>query len=424
MATDHGPNEALIHAREDVRNLTVPELVRAVNELLADAGVVLDDALYRRWESRGWRPRDARISAAVAAVLRMPETGLFPPARPRGAAARTTDTLALEPTARWENPQAAAARLTQLTADITTVLTTLDAKIDGVVDRYEAAGPFRLVGEARAIHRTVVAMMAGRPTPRMQAKIYLRAGRVSGVLAYMAINARRPALADHYGEEAWFYAREAGDRDLQSWIRATQAQAAYTAGDAELALELATDGQRYASPDGQLVRLLVNGQARAHAKLGNATETYRAVDQALTALDAHLGAPTELTSCISFDAYGLPRAAANAATAMLGIGDTAQVRAYSALVDTSNSIWSQSLVGLDNAAALLLDGEVDEAMNTGSAALAASARHPIRSVYDRADALRKDAAGLARVSSVNAFAATLATWASRRDNRITAGLAV
>lgn len=418
MATDHGRNEALIHAREDVMGLTVSELVAAVNELLVDVGVVLDDALYRKWERLGWRPRDARISAAVAAVVGSPETELFPPARPRGAAAAQ----ALEPTARWENPQTAAARLTQLSADTTSVLTTLDDRIDVVVDRYEAAGPFRLVGEARAIHKSVMQMLAGGHTPKVQNQIYLRAARVAGLLAYMAINARRPALADLYGEEAWFYASETDDRDLRAWVRATQAQGAYCVGDAELALELATDGQRYARPDGQLVRLLVNGKARAHAKLGEAKETYRAVDQALAALDAHRDAPAQLTSCISFGAYGLPRAAANAATAMLGIGDTAQVRAYSALVDTSTSIWSQSLVGLDNAAALLLDGEVDEAMKLGSDALAVSARHPIRSVYDRAHALRTDAAGVAQVPAVEAFAATVATWASRRENRITAGL--
>jgi hypothetical protein len=128
MATDHGPNEALIHAHEDVMDLTVPELVAAVNELLEDIRVVLDDALYRKWERLGWRPRDSRISVAVAAVLGSPETKLFPPARPRGAAAAP----ALELTARWENPLAAAARLTQLTADTTSALTALDDRINRV----------------------------------------------------------------------------------------------------------------------------------------------------------------------------------------------------------------------------------------------------------------------------------------------------
>ncbi|WP_052396447.1 hypothetical protein [Kutzneria sp. 744] len=404
--------------------MEVSELVTAVNLLLAGADVVLDEDLYRKWERRGWRPRDPRMSAAVAAVLGSPETDLFPPARARGAAVRTADAAALEPTVRWESPRTVAARLNQMTADTaTTALAALDREIDRVVDHYEAQGPFRLVSAARAIHKSVLAMMGGGHPPRVQGQFYARAARVSGVLAYMAINARRPTLATRYCEEAWFYASEAGDRDLQAWIRATQAQNAYCADNAELALELSLDGQHYARPDGQLVRLIANGQARAHAKLRDTVNTYRAVERALAVLDAYPAAPTVLTSCISFGPYGLPRTAANAATAMLGIGDTAQVRAYSAQVDTSTSIWSQSLVGLDNASALLLDGEVEQAMKVGSAALAASAQHPIRSVYDRAAALRADAARFAGLHAVDAFGTTLTTWASRRDNRITAGLA-
>jgi hypothetical protein len=360
------------------------------------------------------------MRAAIAAVLGSPESDLFPPTRPRGAAARAD----VATSTRWESPQAVATRLDQLTADsTTTALEALDREVDDVVDRYEAEGPFRLVSDARSIQKSIVTMMAGAHPPRVLAQLYVRAARVSGVLAYMAINARRPTLAARYNEEAWFYASEAGDRDLQGWIRATQAQNAYCAGNAELALELALDGQRYALPDGQLVRLIANGQARAHAKLGDTANTYRAVERALAVLDAHSAAPTALTSCISFGPYGLPRTAANIATAMLGIGDTAQVRAYSAQVDTSTSIWSQSLMGLDNASALLLDGEVEQAMKVGGAALAASARHPIRSVYDRAAALRADAAPFAGLPAVAAFGATLTTWASRKDNRITAGLA-
>lgn len=96
-----------------------------------------------------------------------------------------------------------ATRLGQLTADSTTAaLEALDREVDDVVDRYEAQGPFRLVSDARSIQKSIVTMMAGAHPPRVLAQLYVRAARVSGVLAYMAINARRPTLAARYSEEA------------------------------------------------------------------------------------------------------------------------------------------------------------------------------------------------------------------------------
>jgi len=96
----------------------------------------------------------------------------------------------------------------------------------------------------------------------------------------------------------------------------------------------------------------------------------RAVGSAFEGL-TKISSPAGMTPCISFGPYSQARVMANAATAYLGVGAPARVMGYGEqlerLVDESDSVWSQSLVGLDVATAHLRErsADVEQAMRTG-----------------------------------------------------------
>jgi hypothetical protein len=166
------------------------------------------------------------------------------------------------------------------------------------------------------------------------------------------------------------------------------------------ALELARDGLRYAHEGPQSVRLVVNGEARALAKIGERRATARAVGRAFELLD-RFEPEVGMSPCMSFGVYSEARVASNAATANLSIGNTALVLEHSdrarLVVDRSPSIWSKALVRLDTATALVKGDEPDleHAASLAREATELGEYRPVESVRQRAEA----------------FIAELAPWA-------------
>ena len=160
------------------------------------------------------------------------------------------------------------------------------------------------------------------------------------------------------------------------------------AGDHRRAADLARKGVDLAGTGSQQVRLLVNGQARALGKLGNATGVHAAVEQAYQAVD-RMPDIRGVSPCVSFGGYSRSRLASNAVTAYVDLGMPDQVAAHAALAmeefDGSESSWSKSLIRLDlaNSFTLAGDGDPDEASSYVTAALNFSAEKPIASVVQR-----------------------------------------
>lgn len=294
----------------------------------------------------------------------------------------------------------------------------LELAIEDVVDRYEAEGPQRLSGEVVGLRRLVEDLRRDAPNKATGSQILGLAGRLSGLLGYMAVNSGRFALADLYCREAFDLAMVAGDPDLQAWARGTQSLAAYYRGRFQEALDCARDGQRYARGGPQSIRLAVNGEARALGRLGDRAGVDRAVGFAFEGL-TKISSPAGMTPCISFGPYSQARVMANAATAYLGVGAPARVMGYGEelerLVDESDSVWSQSLVRLDVATAHLRErsADVEQAMRTGIMALQASADRPIRSVWQRAHELRSEAIRWKHDPAVQDYCEALRLWESQ-----------
>jgi DNA-binding XRE family transcriptional regulator len=285
-----------------------------------------------------------------------------------------------------------------------------------VIARYEWEGPHQLAPEVRALRHLCQQLGAYVSSATERTHLARVSARQAALLAYMSVNLSRYNDAERYALEASILATAADDRPLLAWIKGTQSFAAYYQNRYVDALNLARAGLQLAGNDRQRIRLLSNGIARAAGKLGDR----RTVDQTVhEALELAQAGPAGMTPCIDLAAYGSARTVANAATAYLSVGDYTQAlrltQELSATVAASDSDWSRSLVGLDEASALTLGRHADfeHAASIGIDALAASALKPIASIGTRAAEL---AAGLQRRGSQRAsrdFAFALREWRQR-----------
>lgn len=317
----------------------------------------------------------------------------------------------------FEDPTDIARRvqsITELDADGDAVAI-FSLAVDDVVDRYELEGPRRLAPGVIASRLQVEAMLQRRRNPIQLRQLYGVAGRLSGVLGYMAVNRGRFAHAKMYCREAFAIGQLLDDTDLQAWVRGTESFCAYYQGDYAAAVRLAYQGLDLAGRGPQAIRLYSNGLARALGKVGD-TAGVEAAIEAASEVARNVGAGPGLTPALDFTPYGEARLMANAATAFLSAGEFRRALHFGEQVqdrvDESDSVWSRSLVRLDMAAALLgeEDRDVEQAAQFGIEALAASQDRPIRSVWQRAN----DLGALLRAIPTQASAeylAELESWA-------------
>ena len=267
-------------------------------------------------------------------------------------------------------------------------LDTLALSLDDYVDRYEREGPKPLMGPLVRQRSIVEEMIANASHHSERRQLYEIAGRTSGLLAYMCVNRGRYPLARAYCKEAFMLGDLAGCAEVQAWVRGTQSFCEYYAGDFEAATNLAVDGLRYAGDGPQAVRLLINGQARALAKLGDFAGVDATVDRSSRLLERNPMVPG-VSPCISFGGYSSARAASNAVTAYVDLGAIDRAKEHAELAatefDLSDSAWSQALIRIDLAKAVTLrkDGDPEEAASLLRSALQLSSDKPIASVVVR-----------------------------------------
>ncbi|MFY1652150.1 hypothetical protein ACN27J_14795 [Solwaraspora sp. WMMB762] len=268
------------------------------------------------------------------------------------------------------------------------LLDTLDLYVSDVVARYEEEGPLTLAADVVRQRRWVQSLIPLRMQPRYSARLLAIAGQLSGLLSYMSVNLGRFSSARAYGIEAFQLADYTEDRELKAWVRGTQSFAEFYDGQYRKALAYAVDGRRFAGRGPQAVRLAVNGEARAHAKLGQKQEAEQAIGTAYEVLP-DLSPEPGMSSCVSFGLYSEARVASNAATAYLALGRTEQVLHLAGhavtIVDTSPSVWSQALVRLDLATALAGGDrpDVEQATDVARQAMRACQDNQIESIRQR-----------------------------------------
>jgi transcriptional regulator with XRE-family HTH domain len=289
-----------------------------------------------------------------------------------------------------ESPLDIAERTQSLTATNirNETLDQFDEFVELIVSEYETMGPAQLTSRVIRQRKRVDELLNGHQLPRQRERLYRTAAKLSGLLGYMAVNLGQFPVAKAYCMEAFQLGDVVEDRDVQAWVRGTQSFCAYYVRDYRRALDLARDGQRYAKAGPQAVRLAINGEARALAKLGDRTGVDEAVERAYRLSDK-FDAVSGVSPCISFGLYSLARTASNAATAYVALREPERVREYADQVmpvfELSQSCWSQSLLRLDLANALVVadQPEPEEAARLVTEALMISAERPITSVLTR-----------------------------------------
>ncbi|MFI6132727.1 helix-turn-helix domain-containing protein [Micromonospora sp. NPDC051141] len=252
----------------------------------------------------------------------------------------------------------------------------------------ERLTPAALMTRMRPLRRYVDRLMAGRQHPPQRARLYAVAAHLSGLLGALALDLGVFGLAHAYAAEAFDLAEAAQQPEVQAWTRATQSLIAFYTGDYHDALAYAQDGLRRSGTGEHRIRLTINGQARALARLGDRYGVDRAVDRAFTLL-SDCPASSEVSASLALGPYCEARTAANAATAYLALGRTAGVTSHLATAiaafDTAELAGPRALSRLDLATAHLhaSDPDPEQAAMLAEEALVLTADQRFESVHQR-----------------------------------------
>ncbi|MEV4384297.1 helix-turn-helix transcriptional regulator [Micromonospora sp. NPDC049580] len=293
--------------------------------------------------------------------------------------------------ALWEREDRIDARRLALksSVDDSIRLAYLENEVRQAIADNERLPPVILVARMRPLRSYVDQLMEGRQHPPQRARLYAVAAHLSGLLGALALDLGAFGAAHAYAAEAFDLAEAAEQSDAQAWARATQSLIAFYAGDYHDALAYAQDGLRRGGTSGHRIRLTINGQARALARLGDRYGVDRAVDHAFTMLSDY-PAGSSVSASLALGPYCPARTAANAATAYLALGRTAGVTNHLttaiAAFDTAGLAGPRALCRLDLATAHLHANSPDpeEAGALAVEALTLTAGQRFESVNQRA----------------------------------------
>ncbi|MET7422056.1 XRE family transcriptional regulator [Dactylosporangium sp. NPDC005555] len=270
------------------------------------------------------------------------------------------------------------------------MLSYIDTMIHDVIGTYEQRSPLQLEPQIRALRARVHDLIGGRQPPRQRWRLYTAAAQISGIHGVLALDLGELVLAERYGAEAYAFAEAVHDPDLYAWVRAGQSLIAYYSGKYHDAVAFARDGYTRSPRGPQAVRLAVNGEARALARLGDGPGVDDAVGRGLAVLECARG--DTVSPSMSLSSYCSARAAANAATAYLVLGRHSDARSHAQLsltaFDRAELHGPRALSRLDLATAELQrprgDLDLDYACSVAVEALTLSGGYTYESVALRA----------------------------------------
>jgi transcriptional regulator with XRE-family HTH domain len=239
--------------------------------------------------------------------------------------------------------------------------------VEWIIDQDERVPAADLQARARDLRSHLHPLLEAPLRPGTAMRLFAVAAHLSGAQAALSLDMGRLPSARAHAAEAFDLAEATGDSDLMAWARAAQSLVEYYAGRYPDALALASDGLARSPRGPHAVRLSVNGRARALARMGDRAGVDHAVGHAWTVRTEHPNPETALTASLTTAVYCEPRAAGNAATAYLALGDTARVEHYANLAldtfDAEGFAGPQAMTRIDVATALLnpAGGDVERA---------------------------------------------------------------
>jgi tetratricopeptide (TPR) repeat protein len=167
----------------------------------------------------------------------------------------------------------------------TNTLDQFDQDIRTIARSYLRSEPLPLVLDTIRLRNRAFTLLEGRQHPAQSRRLYVIAGRVCGLLAWMSGDVGRTAEAETQARTGWLCAEIADDDGLRAWIRATQSKSAYWDGRIGDSARFAEAGLECRASDTARV-LLASLAARAWARLGRAEQAQAAITQAVDERDA------------------------------------------------------------------------------------------------------------------------------------------
>jgi transcriptional regulator with XRE-family HTH domain len=268
----------------------------------------------------------------------------------------------------------------------------LDQDVRGIARDYLTQPPFPLLRRTLHRRRRVFALLEGRLRPAHARDLYLLAGRLCGLAAWMVGDLGYSAAADAHARIAWLCADLADHDALRGWVRATQSKLAYWDGRPRVSAQLAEDGLRHGVRDSGRV-LLAGLAARGWARDGD-TGRARGALITVTAEREGLAAGDEVGGV-----WGFSEAQQHylAGTTHLWLRDPEE-----AARTADRAVWlyeiadpgerfygAESLALLDSAIAHVLTGDVADAADRLAPVLALPPEKRVTLITSRATDLRR-----------------------------------
>lgn len=242
-----------------------------------------------------------------------------------------------------------------------TALEQFDHDIRSIAKTYLNSPPLPVVLTTLRVRNRAFALLEGRQYPNQARQLYLIAGRVCGLLAWMSSDLGRNVEAETQARTGWLCAELADHDGLRAWIRATQSKLAYWDGRIRESAQLAEHGLQFSSPD-TIPVLLASLAARAWARLGEADDAHNALANAADRRDQ--AGPDEVGGLYGFS---LPQQRYLAGTTHLYLQEPDDalreaeqaVALYEAGAPDDRFYGAETLALIDAATAHLQAGELD-----------------------------------------------------------------
>ncbi|MFH9424588.1 helix-turn-helix domain-containing protein [Streptomyces sp. NPDC017529] len=154
--------------------------------------------------------------------------------------------------------------------------------------RYLREKPGTFFRDTRKLRNRVFALLEGHQHPRQSADLYMVAGYLCGLRAWMSSDLGQPRRADTQGRTAWLCAELAGHDTLRAWVLSTRSKIAFWDGRLKEAITLARRGAEL-SPHSTAGVLLNCQEADAWSRLGAAEEARAALGRAAEAQETVRG---------------------------------------------------------------------------------------------------------------------------------------
>ncbi|MDJ0345222.1 XRE family transcriptional regulator [Streptomyces sp. H10-C2] len=254
----------------------------AVLALLADLYGCDVEALLDLEDRRALPESDLRILRRTSTAVTTDRPAAPHVAEPPPAVTGTETVLAAAAEsatwAQWaETTNVGDIALEQLGADVRTLAT-----------EYLTGDAVELFRRARVLRDQVFRLLEGHQPPRQSADLYVSAGYLCGLLAWMSSDLGHMPAADTQGRTAWLCAEMAGHDGLRAWVASTRSKVAFWDGRLRDAITHARRGATY-QPAGTVGALLACQEADAWSKLGAADETQNALRRAVAARESMSG---------------------------------------------------------------------------------------------------------------------------------------